>query len=944
MRSTQIVGALVSAGMMLWFVPQTVGVVVQVIYVDDDAAPNGDGTTWITAFDSLQDALQAAEDVNPPPEDRVQIWVARGTYKPDLGAAQTPGDREAAFGLRNNVVVYGGFFGNETDIRDRDFELHVTTLSGDIHGNDSVPCPNGDADCNTLAGACFQGFCVADNSYHVLNSGDVDGTPITFSALLDGFTIRAGRADGPWTNHRNSGGGMHNINSSPQVRDCTFIDNFAEAEGGAVVNRKGSPAIFTNCRFQFNETNGNGGAMFNELISSVRVRDSRFFRNTAGQDGGAIYNVNQSWPDVRNSEFRENVASDNSAKGGAMYVRSPSNDETAVAVLVDCTFIQGRADKGGAVYIEETNVDLINVAFFGNKAVGGSAEGGAAWVDTDPTGFGAPNQLDVNFINCLFSGNTADSLGGGMYHVGELAAYHNNLVNCTFSHNQARGASTEGGGLYTLSGKTDIDNSIFWDNGQACQNCDANGNCDCDQSESGQITVGAAQVQVNYSAVQGGWSGAGSNNIALNPEYVDPQGADLAFGTEDDNLRLKNDPGSPCFESGDSFAVPPDEHDINGNGSTGERLPYDLKGLERVVGVVDMGVYEASCQSDAECDDQVACTINVCDPAFNVCTFIPDPAACDDAQPCTDDICDVVLGCQNVSNPSLCGDGDVCTCNLCVEGFCQNPSMNYGDVDCNGVINIFDLLCIQACFAGSFNTCTFEDCDVQPCLGNGTIDIFDLLAVLGAFGGTDACCTEGACCLDGDVCADLTGQDCATAGGVYQGQDTDCGTFECPGGGAAAQGSGGGEQGAGGSTLDLALVAGESKLSAEGIYEFDVYASGFVDLRGYQIAVDPVGGTTGRLELKDIGIDATRPDYVFTALESYHAVDKTNRRLMCVLASGGVSSKGPVYLGSFAFGPTPDARGTFDLVLRTGDGTLLLDSFGRRIQLRSVTETTISVP
>ena len=59
------------------------------LYVDDDAPPGGDGTSWETAFTFLQDALAAAPRYFG--ENGGVIWVAGGTYRPDQGAGITPG-------------------------------------------------------------------------------------------------------------------------------------------------------------------------------------------------------------------------------------------------------------------------------------------------------------------------------------------------------------------------------------------------------------------------------------------------------------------------------------------------------------------------------------------------------------------------------------------------------------------------------------------------------------------------------------------------------------------------------------------------------------------------------------------------------------------------------------------------------------------------------------
>jgi len=86
-----------------------------------------------------------------------------------------------------------------------------------------------------------------------------------------------------------------------------------------------------------------------------------------------------------------------------------------------------------------------------------------------------------------------------------------------------------------------------------------------------------------------------------------------------------------------------------------------------------------------------------------------------------------------------CDDDDACTFDRCVAGACTHAARRYGDVDANGIVNIFDLFCVLDGFAGDFAVCSFTNIDVNPCMGNGFINIFDLFAVLGAFQGDDPC-------------------------------------------------------------------------------------------------------------------------------------------------------------------------------------------------------------
>jgi len=146
---------------------------------------------------------------NPAGYEYVQIFVKQGTYYPDRGAQETAGNRGHSFGLKEKVRIYGGFDGSESELEERDYLNNVTILSGDIYENDNVSCTS-DAQCNTLTGACFQGFCTGDNSIHVVDTGVFGSNPVDDTAILDGFTVRAGHADGSdFDSHGGTIGGQH---------------------------------------------------------------------------------------------------------------------------------------------------------------------------------------------------------------------------------------------------------------------------------------------------------------------------------------------------------------------------------------------------------------------------------------------------------------------------------------------------------------------------------------------------------------------------------------------------------------------------------------------------------------------------------------------------------------------------------------------------------------
>ncbi|NIR25648.1 MAG: right-handed parallel beta-helix repeat-containing protein, partial [Gammaproteobacteria bacterium] len=343
-----------------------------------DAKGSEDGSSWDDAFTCLQDALVYA---NPSYGD--SIWVARGTYKPDLAVKSETiakgvnrGDRTNTFQLVKGVRLLGGFAGHEMEESERDWKLNPTILSGDI-GLEGIEL---------------------DNSYHVVTADDPE---IDESTVLDGFTITAGNANVSSSTF-DRGGGMYNMECSPTVTNCTFSENSAKSYGGGMYNgylSMSSPVV-TNCTFKDNSVSSLGGGMFNDV--DTLVSNCIFSDNSAKWSGGGMYNYSSS-PTLTNCLFIGNSAEEvGSGQGGGMY--NYCNGTT----LINCVFSGNEADQGGGMYnyycdYPYGTLKVTNCTFNGNSA--------------DDAGGAICNYWsDIEVTNCILWGDTP-------YETHEISSY-----------------------------------------------------------------------------------------------------------------------------------------------------------------------------------------------------------------------------------------------------------------------------------------------------------------------------------------------------------------------------------------------------------------------------------------------------------------------------------------------------------------------------------------
>ncbi|MGD8782323.1 MAG: T9SS type A sorting domain-containing protein [Ignavibacteria bacterium] len=260
-----------------------------IIYVNTTASGSNDGTSWSSAYTSLQSALDNAVSGN-------QIWVAAGTYIPTSSYDLTNSSRYYHFRLINGVELYGGFAGTEAAVSERtnfrSGEANETILSGDIGSDNDT----------------------SNNCYHVLYLPSSLG--LTVSTVLDGFTIQDGNASG--SNPHAYGGGIYSNGNIFTMTNCTVQNNIANsaalALGGGMVLIS-SDVIIENCFILNNKCSWDAGGIEIEYCSPTITNS--VIANNSGVHGGGVYISTSGSPTFTNVTIAYNTTSPNySGSGG----------------------------------------------------------------------------------------------------------------------------------------------------------------------------------------------------------------------------------------------------------------------------------------------------------------------------------------------------------------------------------------------------------------------------------------------------------------------------------------------------------------------------------------------------------------------------------------------------------------------------------------------------
>lgn len=209
--------ALVIGGTVMLVLPASAAV----WYVDKDAPPGGDGTSWPTAFTEIQPGIDAAYA-----DGGGEVWVAEGVYD------EIRDGYKGALQLVEGVAIYGGFQADESSREERQPSAQPTVIDGNVSWN-------------------------GGNALMVVRTSN--------NTVLDDFVIEGGEAAQVWCFR------VSNI----RISDC-ILHGTVSGHGNAISVYESADLVFEKCVF---ETAENCTPLY-ASASALSISCCEFMRNT----------------------------------------------------------------------------------------------------------------------------------------------------------------------------------------------------------------------------------------------------------------------------------------------------------------------------------------------------------------------------------------------------------------------------------------------------------------------------------------------------------------------------------------------------------------------------------------------------------------------------------------------------------------------------------------
>ncbi len=301
------------------------------------------------------------------------------------------------------------------------------------------------------------------------------------------------------------------------IDECTFVGNTCDWEefqqqgedgglGGAIWARNVDLTCTNGTEFDENISSAGGGAIWHEAVL------------LGGQDGFPLFG--DASLTLTDCTFRANQMTSTTASGGGgglfmEGMKDGSNETNLTGTITNCSFIDNESDRGGGIYIHDSDeIEISGCDFVNND--GRKAGGGI--------GIGDPGDLqttEVKICKSRFISNT--SLRGGAIHNHEGAVTY--MVNCYLTGNSS---TKEGGGVFNSRHTgTNLPAKLYMHNCLVAGNLATNSNSEDDDDRGGGVFNGfegnsngvEATMEMRHCTLMGNYAEAtygGALNVVSN--------------------------------------------------------------------------------------------------------------------------------------------------------------------------------------------------------------------------------------------------------------------------------------------------------------------------------------------------------------------------------------------------------------------------------------------
>lgn len=355
--------------------PLSTGATPYAYYVDGSVASSGNGTTWGTAFKTIQEAIDAADSHNQAGwTQNYVVWVRGGP------AGQSYHENIL---LWHGVAVYGAWSGSPVSPTDspspyplRDVNTNQTMIDAGsgVSGAVIAHLPQDRYLANPLKTAYDNTNCVLDAFTIMYGSAELGGGVSIYKEFADVSTCRIN------DNTAALGGGIYLYRSSAIIGDgitpppatllsgdTTIYSNTATGVasyagyGGGIYVEQGSPIIFAN-RIEGNTAFFGGGIascesapkIVESLIGCPSLPNIALGDGTGNGKGGGIYLDNSSTAAMNKLTIVSNAANGATGQGGGIYA-ADSNFTLRNSIVANNTAGHAvAAQRGGAIFASGT--------------------------------------------------------------------------------------------------------------------------------------------------------------------------------------------------------------------------------------------------------------------------------------------------------------------------------------------------------------------------------------------------------------------------------------------------------------------------------------------------------------------------------------------------------------------------------------------------------------